>query len=217
MNKTTLAVLTQLIPTSPVLTTGMAAAAAAVSGSVASRDLGHLADAGVLTRIVPSVWADVRHPDFSPYAVVPSLLRLRQADARGYVSLLSALNLRGMVQQIPRVMQIITTEHRRPLRTPVGTFEFHQIDPALFGGFVPFGQTGAFDLATPEKALFDVLYLSVRRANRFQHLPELELPRGFRERALESWIQRIPYPPVRVAVAGRWRALRESILPARRA
>lgn len=208
MNKTATAVLKDVIPTSPVFTTRAAAEAAAVPADVATRDLARLTARGVVTRIASGVWADTRHPDFSPYAVVPHLLRVRQSRVPGYLSLLTALNLRGMIQQIPRVFQIVVTTQRRPVKTPVGTYEFHRIGLPLFGGFEPFGQLANFDVATPAKALFDVLYLSVRRSRRFSHLPELELGRGFRESELEHWIRRISYPPVRTAVAERWRKLK---------
>ncbi len=211
MNKTATAVLTEVIPTSPVFTTRAAAEAAVVGADVATRDLSRLAARGVITRIAPGVWADTRHPDFSPYAVVPHLLRVRQSRVPGYLSLLTALNLRGMIQQIPRVLQLVVTTQRRPVKTPVGTYEFHRIGPPLFGGFEPFGQLANFDVATPAKALFDVLYLSVRRARRFSHLPELELVRDFRESELEHWIRKIPYPPVRTAVAERWGELKGDV------
>ena len=197
---------------SPVFTTRAAADAAGVSPAVASRDLARLAKDGIITRITGGVWADTRHPDFSPFAVVPHLLRVRQSTIPGYVSLLTALNLRGMIQQIPRVIQIVMTGQRRTIRTPVGIYEFHRIDPVLFGGFERFGKLANFDLARPAKALFDVLYLSVRRAKRFGHLPELEPVREFRESELERWIHEIPYPSVRVAVTRRWQATRPMIL-----
>jgi hypothetical protein len=213
MNKTATAVLTGVIPTSPIFTTRAAAKEAVVAADVATRDLARLAARGVITRIAPGVWADTRHPDFSPYAVVPHLLRVRQSRVPGYLSLLTALNLRGMIQQIPRVFQVVVTTQRRPVKTPVGTYEFHRIGPPLFGGFQPFGQLGNFDVATPAKALFDVLYLSVRRARRFSHLPELELGREFRESELEHWIWKIPYPPVRTAVADRWLKVKGDFRP----
>lgn len=214
MNKTATAILTDVIPTSPVFTTYAAAKAAAVPADVATRDLARLAALGVIARIAPGVWADTRHPDFSPYAVVPHLLRVRQSRVPGYLSLLTALNLRGMIQQIPRVFHVVVPTQRRPVRTPVGTYEFHRIGRPLFGGFQPFGQLANIDVATPAKALFDVLYLSVRRARRFTHLPELELGREFRESELKHWICRIPYPPVRIAVAERWLKLKGNLAAA---
>lgn len=211
MNKTATAVLTEVIPTSPVFTTRAAAKAAAVAAHVATRDLTRLAAHGVITRIAAGVWADTRHPDFSPYAVVPHLLHVRQSHVPGYLSLLTALNLRGMIQQIPRVFQVVVTAQRRSIKTPVGTYEFHRISPPLFGGFEPFGQLGNLDVATPAKALFDALYLSVRRARRFSYLPELELGRNFRESEFQQWIRKISHPPVRTAVIERWLEVKRTL------
>lgn len=211
MNKTAQAILTQLIPISPVFSTQDAARAANVHADVATRDLGQLAARGILTRVARGVWADTRHPDFSPYVVVPYLLRVRGRESVGYVSLLSALNLHGFIQQIPRAIQVVIPRQRTTLRTPVGTYEFHQMESRLLGSFEPFGNLGRFNLATPGKALFDTLYLSVRRGNRFAHLPEVEIPRGFRQTELLHWIARTPDPRIRSAVAARWIALKQRI------
>ena len=63
-----------------------------------------------------------------------------------------------------------------------GQFQIHHLHPRLFGGFA--GATGIRSgVATPEKALFDIVYLySVRQAK--VTLPELELPRDFDVRTL---------------------------------
>lgn len=218
MSKVVDVVLTTLIPRSPIFTTRDAADATGVGLSVASRDLGQLARRSVLTRITQGIWADVRHPDFSPYAVVPVLLRstpsagTRHPDELGYVSLLSALNLRGMIQQIPHVIQVVSASQRPPLRTPVGTYEFHRLEASLLGGAEPFGPRGAFTVATAAKALFDTLYFSVRRGRRFAALPELEWPRDFSVRELEQWIRRISYPSLRTAVQTRWQSIRSNAL-----
>jgi len=47
-------------------------------------------------------------------------------------------------------------------------------------------------LATAEKALFDLAYLSAGRSRLFTSLPELSLPRGFRRSALNAWVAKIP-------------------------
>jgi predicted transcriptional regulator of viral defense system len=73
----------------------------------------------MVTRIKRGLWAVTRHPDFSPFALVPYLFAHGQ---KGYVSLLTALNLHGMIEQIPRSIQIATTQRPR-LKTPVATFE----------------------------------------------------------------------------------------------
>lgn len=214
MSKVADAVFGTIIPSGPIFTTRETANVAHVGEDVASRDLGQLASRGLLTRVTRGIWADTRHPDFSPYAVVPVLLKATRkgyredAIASGYVSLTSALNLRGMIQQIPRVIHVVVPSQRPLLRTPIGVYEFHRLDASLLDGAEPFGPLGRFNVATSAKALFDTLYVSARRGRRFAALPELEFPRDFRVRDIEGWIRKISYAPLRTAVAERWNRLR---------
>lgn len=192
----------KLMPHSPLFTTSEVAEAAGMALSNTSRDLARLEKEGMITRIKRGLWAIATHPDFSPYAVVPNLF---EYDEEGYVSLLTALNLHGMIDQIPRVVQVVTTTQRPRLETPVGTYEFHQVQPELFGGFGPYRGTGNFDIATPEKALFDTLYLSARKGRRFSHLPEVEIPEGFSSMEMDAWIALIDHDPLRLAITDRWK------------
>lgn len=197
----------QLLPSSPVFSTSVVAALTGSAASNVSRDLGKLEDEGMITRIKRGVWAVVHHPDFSAYAVVPHLFKGEEA---GYVSLLSALSLHGMIDQIPQVVQVMTTRQRSQLRTPVGTYEFHQMQAELFDGFGPYRGMGNFDIATPEKALFDTMYLSARKGRRFAHLPEIEMPTGLSPTEVEEWIRRVAHEPLRLAIVERWQRLAEA-------
>jgi predicted transcriptional regulator of viral defense system len=198
------ALLNEQLSRSPIFTTAEAARLAGVSNQEASRSLSKLADEGGVQRVRRGLWALTGHPDFSPFAVVPYLL---SSVDEAYVSLLSALNLHGMIEQLPRRIQVISTARRGDLETPFGTFEFHRIAAALFGGFGPYGTLRQFDIATPEKALFDSLYLSVQKGKRFAHLPELTLPGSFSSDALGAWIGRIENVLLRQAVERRWEDL----------
>lgn len=198
------AIWTEMLLTSPVFTTAEVAEAADVRVSNASRDLGRLEQEGMVVRIRRGLWGIPNHPDFSPYAVVPHLFS--DAD-EGYVSLLSALNLHGMIEQIPRSVHVMATTQRSDLATPVGRYEFHQIQTDLFDGFGPYGGTGHFDIATPAKALFDTIYLSARKGRRFAHLPELELTEEFSREEMEDWVRKIDFGPLRTAVRERWLAI----------
>jgi len=205
-----------VIPRSPVFTTAEAAKTSRMSVDQASRDLGKLAARKLIIRVVPGVWAVTTDPRYAPYAVVPALLRLTAPGARGYVSLLSALSLHGMIQQVPGSIHVVVSRRIRPVRrTPVGTYRFYTMSPGLVDGYMPY-ETGTFEIATPEKAVFDILYLSARRGTRFLHLPELALPSAFSVSKLAGWIEKIPYPPLRLAVLRRWRRLREVVERERR-
>ncbi len=146
MTKVLEAVWKLLLPRSPVFTTAEAADAARISLSNASRDLAKAAERDLLTHLMRGVWAATQHPYFSAYAVVPHLFRGKES---GYVSLLSALGVHGIIEQIPRSIQVMALRQRPKLRTPVGTFEFHKIQGSLFGGIEPYQMTRPFDLATP--------------------------------------------------------------------
>jgi hypothetical protein len=75
----------------------------------------------------------------------------------------------------------------------------HHVRPELFGEYEHDARSGT-QLARPEKALFDFLYLSPTRGRLFAALPELELPRGFRKSIVREWVDRIPSPRSRTIV-----------------
>ncbi len=201
MNQVAKVIWNELLPFSPVFNTAEVARRAGIKLSNASRDLARLASQGMVTRIRRGLWAVSAHPDFSPYAVVPHLFA---EPSSGYVSLLSALNLHGLMEQIPRVVHVVTTAQRPLLNTPIATYEFYRIQGALFGGFKPYRRTGNFDIATAEKAVFDTLYFSARKGRRFAFLPEVELPASFSVSEVKRWIALIDHPPLRIAVRQRW-------------
>lgn len=161
----------------------------------------------VIERIKPGVWAQRTHPDFSPFAAVPYIVSGEQYADRCYVSLLSALALRGMIQQMPGSIHVMVTAQRRALVTPVARYEFHRIDPAIFGGFTDFGTRSTFPLATPAKALFDTLLVSVVRGRRVAFLPEVTFPKSFDFKEMERWIAKIRNPRTRSAVRSKWEQL----------
>lgn len=85
--------------------------------------------------------------------------RIRKAS---YVSLQSALAYYGMIPEHVPVVTSVTTGRPESLQTGLGAFTFRHVRIPLFAGFrsvtVAPGQS-AF-LATPEKALLDLVYLS---------------------------------------------------------
>ena len=199
---------TTVIPRSSVFTTAEAAAAVGTPVSQASRDLALLARRNLITRVVSGVWADTRNAHFSSYAVVPALVKMSAPGAVAYVSLLSALSLHGMLSQLPRAIYVVSDRRiRRLRRTDIASYQFYAMKPSLVGGFRRH-QSGTFDIATPEKAVFDVLYYSVRKGKRFAHLTGITLPHDFAVRGLMEWIAKIEYQPIRQAVVDRWRVLR---------
>src|SRR5262249_31602264 len=111
----------------PIFTTRAYAVAARHSLTSASKRLRTLAKHGEVERLTRGIWIVPAHPHFSLYGCVPHLL----GREIGYVSFLSALQLHGMISQIPKAIQIATTGPPRNLVTPRGRFEFYQLNPRM--------------------------------------------------------------------------------------
>ena len=193
-------------PAFVIFTTRDFAAASGLSLSAASKRLDRYSNNGFLTRVTKGLWANASHPHFHPLACVPYLLGKEQ----GYVSFLTALHLHGIVSQIPRTIQVATTGRGRTLDSPIGKFEFLRIKPELMSDGSEWSSTHQpYLVATREKALLDVFYLSTRKNRRFARLPELDLAgSGFRTRKFERLLRELPYPVrIRSAILSRWQII----------
>lgn len=146
---------------------------------------------GHVRRIAQGVWLIDHEAD--PAVAVPYLTR----PFPGYVSLWSGLYRHGMIEQIPRRIFAISLARTRTVETPIGAYSIHRIAPQVFGGYTGDDLAGFF--ATPEKALFDSIYLpSAQRQTAY--FPELELPEGFQPALLDYWVERIGARWLRVRV-----------------
>jgi predicted transcriptional regulator of viral defense system len=119
-----------------------------------------------------------------------SLPQMIAAPYLAYVSLQSALFHHGLIEQVPAVVYAVTLGRTRRCKTPMATVSLHHLPPALFHGYEPHEKDGSL-IATPEKALFDLLYLAPGRSRLFARLPELEIPRGFRWTELKGDVARV--------------------------
>lgn len=198
----------EVLPRAPVFTTAEIAELAQMDVRNVSRDLSRLASDGLVKRVRRGLWAVSGHPDFSPYVVVPYLFE--EEDA-GYVSFFTALNLHGMIEQIPQLIEVATRINKKSLDTPFGTYDFHQLQQDLYGGWKPADQRWSYLLATPEKAIFDSLYISVRKGRQFARLPELVLTEEFSEQKVVGWIDRIDSRRIHSAVRNRWSKVRAQL------
>ena len=174
-----------------VFTTRQIAALTGSSLSTISQALGRMEQQGLVRRVTRGVWCIPEDPRFSLYSLVPLLA----GRHRAYVSLISALHLHGLIDQIPQIVFAVTTGHTRVRRTSVGTYSYHRIHPHLFGGFDWYGKEQDFLVATPEKALVDSFYLSSRKGKRFGSFPEIDLGAGFSFKRAVEWAERIPQDP----------------------
>jgi predicted transcriptional regulator of viral defense system len=168
----------------PVVDTADAAAALGQSTAAASMTLSRLVASGLIAPVRHGTW-------WLDGAIDP--LRLPEyltAPLPSYVSLQTALHIHGLIEQIPEVAYAVSLARTQRIETRAGTFSIHHVAPEVFGGFDE--AASGIKLATAEKALFDVAYLSAGRTRLFAALPELELPRGFRRAELKRWVGRIP-------------------------
>ncbi len=186
-----------------MFTTREIALLAGGSLSAVSHSLKRMERQGIVRGVLRGLWCDPSDPRFSPFLLVPFLAGGHQA----YVSFLSALNLHGMIEQIPHSVFCATTGHTQLKRTPVGTFSFHRIHPNFFAGFDWYRGGREFLIAAPDKALVDSLYLSSRRGKQFGFFPEIEFGRKFRSFEAQRWAKQIPDPRIRKYVQERLNAL----------
>jgi predicted transcriptional regulator of viral defense system len=182
----------------PVVTTADGATLLGVSVDAANKTLKRLAKVGLILPLRHDLWSVGKTID---PLLLPDYVT---APYPSYVSLQSALYLHGMISQIPQVTYVVSLKRTQRIRTSVGTLSIHRVAPSFFGGFEILGS--GVKLATPEKALLDVFYLSGTRSRLFATLPELELPRGFRFREARSWLERIPSKRLRTVAATRLEA-----------
>ncbi len=167
-----------------MFTTADARALFGGSTANASQTLAALANEGLALQLRRGLWALDRNIDRL------SLPEVLSAPAPSYVSLLTALYRHGVIEQVPAVVYAVTLGRTKRYETTLGTFSLHQVAPELFGGF-ELSPTGA-KLATTEKALVDVAYLSGVKSRLFTEVPEIELPKNFDLALALAWIARIP-------------------------
>lgn len=89
--------------------------------------------------------------------VVAGLLR-----SPSYVSLESALSTQGVIPDVAMHTTSVTTRAPKTIRTPRGVFIYRHLMPELFFGFVKRQDPGSgrwYDIAEPEKALLDLIYI----------------------------------------------------------
>jgi predicted transcriptional regulator of viral defense system len=180
---------------SPVVTTSEVAALMQGRVDSANKMLVRLASKGVVKPLARGLWSLVEDLD-------PNLLsRYVAAPSPSYVSLLTALRYHGMISQLPRSIYAVSLGRTQEVETTIGDFSIHALAPEVFGGFTP-SEGGSF-IASPEKALFDVFYLSGTKSRTFSALPEVDLPRGFDFREVRRWTDKISSKRVRTIVERR--------------
>lgn len=181
-----------------IVTTREAAARWQTEQRTAGRRLRALEKAGLVRRLRRGLWT--LDPNIEPFVVAPYLT----APHPAYVSFWSALSRHGMIEQIPRQISIASLDRARRITTTVGTYAVHHLAPEVFGGHRGSAESGY--LATPEKALFDTVYVRAAAGSQ-AFFPELTLPEDFDQAQIWQWRDRIKGPRLRTLVSRRLRAV----------
>lgn len=165
----------------PTFLTKEAAAVLGVSPNYAAVILSRLAEQNTVVRLARGCWAysDSVDPLLLPNVLVHPMM--------AYISLYSALYYHGMIEQIPDTVFAISNGKTKVFETPLAKVSIHSINPTLFTGYEIYGKHG-LAIATPEKTLFDALYLMPAKSNVFKRLTEVELPEGFRFELFDQWL-----------------------------
>jgi len=163
----------------PCFTTREAAAVLGQSAASASDTLDRLSKDGLIKLVRRGHWA--ADPKITPLAYAA----WTTSPLPAYVSLYTALYHRGLIQQIPRAVYVVSLGRTETIETAIGTYSVHQIAPPLFGGY---DDRDGILMATPEKAVFDTLYMGRATSGKFAGMTEIDLPRGFSAQRLSSYV-----------------------------
>jgi predicted transcriptional regulator of viral defense system len=174
-----------------------------VSTSNATTILRRLAQKGMIVHLSRGRWLVNEKID---HLALPELI---SAPYPAYISMQSALFHHGLIEQIPSVIYAVTPARPRRLQTPTATISFHRMPPELFKGFELSSGSDA-KIATPEKALFDLLYLAPGRSRVFSKLPELAIPRRFQWQRLKEYTELVKSAGRRAFIADRIGAIRST-------
>lgn len=120
-----------------------------------------------------------------------------------YVSLQSALSRHGLIPEFVPVTTSITTARPQVIKTPLGRFEYRHVRKNLFWGYqmLELSENQQALIANPEKALLDLLYLTVG-GDRVEFVKELRLQNFDRlsKNVLRQYAEKYESPKIERAV-----------------
>ena len=184
----------------PVICTTDAAACLQISIMHSSKILKRLCEGGQFIKLARGRWAVSEKID---PLLIPEYLT---APFPSYISLQTALYYHGMISQIPAIIYSVSIARTRTYATSLGTFSIHHMTPNLLFGFESFGKHGV-KMATPEKALIDIFYLSPTHSFLFKTLPEIEIPQNFKTKEAWKIVKKIPSLKLRTLVSRKLKKL----------
>lgn len=164
--------LLETVSEEPVFEAGLLLAGEVDPGNV-QRQLSRWSDAGRLYQLRRGLYSlapPYRKVHPHPFLVANHLVR------GSYVSLQSALSFYGLIPEGVPVTTSVTTGRPGRWDTPLGIYDFRHIQPGFLTGYrrIPVAKDQEAFVATPEKALFDLIYLEPG-ADAPEYLGELRL------------------------------------------
>ena len=164
--------LLDIVGDEPVFETGLLLAGAVDSKDV-RRQLSRWTKAGRLYQLRRGLYALA--PPFQKVKPHPFVVANRMMRS-SYVSLQSALGHYGLIPDVVPVTTSITTGRPGQWQTPLGVYTFRHIKTGWFVGYqlVDLGGNQQAFVATPEKALLDLVHLQPR-GDSAEYLQELRL------------------------------------------
>lgn len=116
-----------------------------------------------------------------------------------------------MISQIPTVIYAVSVGRAKVYKTPIATVSIHHIHPSFYFGNIEKDVDGLLKMASPEKALLDIFYLSQTKTRLFKTLPEVELPKNFKISVANRMIAKITSVRKRTLVQRRFSEFIDSI------
>lgn len=160
----------------PALSTADLAAFLRLNKNHTSKILERLAEKNLIFQLRRGIWVFNNSTD-------PLLLaNYLTSPWPAYISLYTALFYHGIISQIPSNIYAVSLSRTKKYKTAFGTFSVHHVPEHLFLGYETKRPNG-LKIATAEKALFDLVYLSNTKLKIFKKLPELEFSKKF------SWVK----------------------------
>lgn len=115
-----------------------------------------------------------------------------------YISLETALNYYSIIPDIPFATTSVTINKTKKFKTKsYGVFYYSHLKPDLFFGFksILMEKKYSYNIALPEKALFDYLYLKAKKIESLEGFIEelrLSLPEKFNWQGFKNWTKLVP-------------------------
>jgi len=154
-------------------TTAQAAEACGMSVDAMQSELAEMDAVGKVQHLARDAWMLL--PKQMGSHCLPGLLR----PGNCYLSLYTALKVHDMIDPIPNAVHAVSTGPAETVPTSLMDVVFHHVDPSFYFGFEPHPYVPQVQVATPEKAILDRLYLEATGAFGITHPVEIELPDGF--------------------------------------